>query len=429
MNYFINVSYMISHIFLMLFIFFFIVHRYSKIVTVLICFFVFCLLVFMDFVKLDFFYGSDICYVIITVLQIIITQSVSFFISRNRNSKVVFTGLSASNYVIAGSSIATVLHILTRNEILSVIGSIIVHIVILMFLLFRIRNICLKSQESEYMKDWWELCLIPVFFYCSFSFIAFFPNTLYDIPDNIIGIIMLIITMFVSYVAVLRYLKSQSENMDIYWKNIFMEEYIKSLENQYYMIEQSEHNLKILRHDMRHYSRMISAMLEQKKYNEIRKITEHINSVADENKVVKYCNNLIANTIISKMMDKAGSLGIKVDLDIAIPKKIPVNDYEFTLVVANLFENAIICVEDFDKDKRNIYIKINCSNEHLLIHMKNKYDKEIEFDSVSGLPKSTQGGGHGLGMQSVMAFSDKIGGETGCYLEDGFFNIVLFVKF
>lgn len=151
--------------------------------------------------------------------------------------------------------------------------------------------------------------------------------------------------------------------------------------------------------------------------------------MADENKVVKYCNNLIANTIISKMMDKAGSLGIKVDLDIAIPKKIPVNDYEFTLVVANLFENAIICVEDFDKDKRNIYIKINYSNEHLLIHMKNKYDKEIEFDSVSGLPKSTQGGGHGLGMQSVMAFSDKIGGETGCYLEDGFFNIVLFVKF
>lgn len=428
MNYFLNISYMISHVFLMLFVFFFVVHHYSKIITVLICFFVFCLLTFMDCFKLEFFSGSNICYVIITVLQIIITQSVSFFISRNRNSKVVFIGLSASNYVIAGSCIASVLHIVTRNEVLSVIGSIIVHIIILMFL-FRIRNICLKFQESEHTKNWWELCLIPVFFYCSFSFIAFFPNTLYDIPDNMTGIVMLIITMFVSYVVVLRYLESQSEKADIYWKSIFMEEYIKGLENQYYMIEQSERNLKILRHDMRHYSRMINAMLEQNKYGEIRKITEHINSVADENKVVKYCNNLIANTIISKMMDKAASLGVNVNLDIVIPKEIPVNDYEFTLVVANLFENAIMCVENLDKDKKDIYIKINCSDGHLLIHMKNKYDKEIEFDAVSGLPKSTKGRGHGLGMRSVMAFSEKIGGETGCYLEDGFFNIVLFVKF
>ena len=83
----------------------------------------------------------------------------------------------------------------------------------------------------EYLENWWELCLIPVFFYCSFTFLAYFPNRLYDIPANIPGIIVFIITMFVSYVVILRYVESQSEKADIYWKNVFMEEYIKGLEN------------------------------------------------------------------------------------------------------------------------------------------------------------------------------------------------------
>ena len=61
--------------------------------------------------------------------------------------------------------------------------------------------------------------------------------------------------------------------------------------------------------------------------------------------------------------------------------------------------------------------------------MKNEYQGEIHFDSITGLPKSKKGGSHGLGMQSAQAFSDKLGGAIDCFLEDGFFWIILFAKF
>lgn len=35
---------------------------------------------------------------------------------------------------------------------------------------------------------------------------------------------------------------------------------------------------------------------------------------------------------------------------------------------------------------------------------------------------------HGLGMQSVQEFSNRIGGNIGCYCEDGMFHIMLFAK-
>ena len=63
------------------------------------------------------------------------------------------------------------------------------------------------------------------------------------------------------------------------------------------------------------------------------------------------------------------------------------------------------------------------------MQVKNEYEKEIIFDPYTGLPRSRKGENHGLGMQSVSAFSNKIGGNIGCYCENGTFNIVIFAKF
>lgn len=352
MNSFTAASYIISHIFLTLFLYLFIIHRYSRAVTGMICFFLFLLLSALDFVKLIFFPDSDLCYVIVTVFQILLTQATPFFISGKKSSQILFIGLSASSYVIAGAIFAAVLKIYTGNTLFALLGSFAIHLAILLFLCVSVREKCLKVQREDSRKNFWELCLIPVFFYCSFSFIAFFPNTLFDDPDNIPGTLFAVITMFVSYIVVLRYLESESRKNAAYWKNMIQESYIQGLENRHYLVERAEQNLKILHHDIRHYSSIIDSLLEQKKYDEIKEVNGHISLIAEENKVEQHCANLIVNTILSNMMTKARSFDIKVSLDARIPKEIPVDDYELTLVVANLFENAIQCVRNFEDKKR-----------------------------------------------------------------------------
>ncbi len=429
MNYFNNISYFISHIFLMLFIYNFITHRYSKNTTKLICLSSCILLTITDFLKLNLFPDSGLCYVIVTLMQILLTQFTGIFISKKRNSKVLFIGLSASNYVIIGSVLAIILFIYTQNKLIALTGSIIIHAAILSLLYCTIRDIWIKEYEIEYTKGWWKLCLIPVFFYCSFFCIAFFPHTLYNNPDNILGILCFIVTMLVSYVVVLQYIENDAKQKNIYLKNVLFEAYIKGLENQYYIVEQAEQNLKILRHDMRHYCNMISYLLNHEEYEEIHNILSYISSVTDENKVVKYCNNLIANTIISKMIDKATSLNVNVNLDIIIDKNIPVNNYEFTAVIANLFENALDSVKNFDSAQRFIDIKIHCTENKLIIRIKNPYNDKILFDKNTGLPKSKGGSNHGFGMQSILAFSEKINGTIDCFCKDNFFYIIMYAKF
>jgi hypothetical protein len=429
MEYFKNISYMNSHIFLLLFFYLFTVHRFSKKKTIGICICAFLLFNLSDCLKLNLYPDSDLCYFLVTIFQILVAQLTNLLISSTRDSRVLFVGLSASNYVIAGSILATVIYILTNDGVMALAGSTLVHILILIFIYIKINRIWIKCFEKEYIKNWWELCLIPVFFYCGFSFLAFFPYRLEDNPNNISGVLIFIVTMFVSYVVVLRYVESESKRSDIYWRNVLSECYIKDLENQYHSVEQFEQNLKILRHDIRHYSGMIEHLLDQKEYGEVRNLVKHINDVVDENKIVKYCNHLLMNTILFNMMEKARSLDIYVNLDTVIGKSIPVDEYEFAAVLANLFENALMCVQDLKKEKRYVDAKIQCTEECLLIDIKNECEKEVVMDSFTGLPKSSKGKNHGLGMLSISAFADKIGGNIGCYCENGIFQIIIFAKF
>lgn len=328
-----------------------------------------------------------------------------------------------------GSITASILYIFTGSVNIALAGNLLMHLAILLILYRKIGDIFRRFLERELKTSWWGLCLIPVFFFCCFSCLAFFPYTLYEHPENILVSIFLIITMLVSYIVVLRYLDGEMKNVDSYWKNVMFESYIKGLESQNYLVEQSERNLKILRHDMRHYSMMIDSLLNQKEYDEIRNIIGHIHEVVDENKVPRYCENLIINTVLATMAEHAQSQQIALHSDIMIPRQIPVNEYEFAMVLANLLENAIRSVQNLTLEKRFINAKLICTSEHLLIDMENECEKEIPFDSTTGLPKSKRGKGHGLGMQSIQAFCDKLGGTIDCYCENNRFRIILFVKF
>ena len=55
---------------------------------------------------------------------------------------------------------------------------------------------------------------------------------------------------------------------------------------------------------------------------------------------------------------RARSFGVEMRCDIILPKKLPVKDYEFASVIANLLENAIIHVKDLKEDKRYVDVKI-----------------------------------------------------------------------
>ena len=62
---------------------------------------------------------------------------------------------------------------------------------------------------------------------------------------------------------------------------MLQESYILGLKNRQYLIEQAEHNMKILQHAIWHYSRIIDSLLEQKKYEEIKEVFDYFRIMAN----------------------------------------------------------------------------------------------------------------------------------------------------
>lgn len=138
MVYFMELSYMLGYVFFMAYIYLFMIHRYSQKKTIFICFISFFALSLLDILKLDTYAGSQVCYFVITIVQIIIAQLTGLLISKGRNSMTLFIGLSASNYVVIGSISASIIYIFTDHFYFALFGNIVVHIVVLLVLYFKL---------------------------------------------------------------------------------------------------------------------------------------------------------------------------------------------------------------------------------------------------------------------------------------------------
>ena len=164
-----NISYMFSHVFFLAFIYVFLVHRYSRKKTLGICFLSCFAMNLPDYFKLNIFTDNPLFYFCTTIIQIAIAQLTGLFISRTRNAKTLFIGLSASNYVVVGSITASILYIFTGSVNIALAGNLLMHLAILLILYHKIGDIFRRFLERELKTSWWGLCLIPVFFFCCFS--------------------------------------------------------------------------------------------------------------------------------------------------------------------------------------------------------------------------------------------------------------------
>lgn len=423
MEIFRGLSYIFSYIFILLFFFLFINQKYSKKVFLLIASVAVIILFVTDIIKLILYADNSFMYVAITLFQIILTQGIAFFTSKNRNDKTLFVALCGSNYVLIGTIIGIIIYIYTKNTVISIVVNLLIHIIILLLLFFTTRKKLMDIYYKNNMKRWWELCLIPALFYAAISFLSVFPYSLFDKHDNIAGLIILLLMMIVIYSVILHYIEGEINRSEIYRKNEIFMYYIKGLESQYESVEKSEQNLRILRHDMRHYAELINSLIEQEKYEEIKNIMKYINNTVKENKVQKFCENIKVNSIVSKMVEKADSMNIEIEIDMNIPEELPFSDIELAGVVANIMENAITAEKNLEVSEKKINLLVKYVDNRLIIEMRNKCQNNIHFNPITKLPMSIKGEGHGIGFQSISTFANKINANLDCFCEDGVFTI------
>lgn len=173
-------------------------------------------------------------------------------------------------------------------------------------------------------------------------------------------------------------------------------------------IRRSEHDIKILRHDMRHFLANISAFIDNGETKEAQTYIHELIDNTDKAAVRKYCKNEIVNMILSSYERQIRKNEIDFQYSVQIPEKLQFSDIDITAILSNGLENAIQAVLRLKACKRYIRFDLHMKDNKLLLSIKNTFAEKPVFRD--GMPQSKESG-HGFGTQSIRYAAEKLKGN------------------
>lgn len=180
---------------------------------------------------------------------------------------------------------------------------------------------------------------------------------------------------------------------------------MKSFENTIKTMEINEKQLRIIRHDLRHYENNLREIVNTGDMDAVRKFVNAVPEITASIKHIKYCESIALNSVLRFYIQLANDAGCKTEAHIKIANALPVNEAELCIVFANALENAInACKKIKDFSQRKIIITFT-DKAQFVFEIANTYTGKISLNE-DGVPV-TDKKNHGYGTQSIKAFAKK----------------------
>ena len=199
-----------------------------------------------------------------------------------------------------------------------------------------------------------------------------------------------------------------------------LEQEIRIYENQFGVIRQSQHNIRALKHDMKHHIKMLTDMVSGGENEAALKYLESMGAFMENSEEYVATGNEKIDSILNYMISKAKDLGIDVSWKIQIPERLEIPVFDINVILSNLFENAMNALADVTEPVFHIMVKYdrgilcistqnNCSGERL----------------ISGTSEE-----HGFGLKNIRKIAEKYHGSLTTEVRDRNFHasVLLFLE-
>ncbi|MEG0291784.1 MAG: hypothetical protein RR495_02820 [Anaerovoracaceae bacterium] len=283
--------YIMTSVFIILFLLTFLPSRFKSEKTFLITGPIVIMMIVVDIVRFRGGYEANKEFQMLMVLiEGIVVCILAVGMSKYRDFRALFVALSSLCFGVIGKVIAATVYIYDRQISASLICGIVAEILILYFVKTRLKDVHIELMESS-RDGWGQLCLVPLLFYGTINLIGYYPYTIYDRPEQIAPTVGVLATLMATYVIFFGFLKNRIETINVEKLNETMLAYTKGLDIQVAEIERTRSQIKMLRHDIRHYMNLINGLLEKNDYDGIRAVLKELEGSTEEGSLENYCKN------------------------------------------------------------------------------------------------------------------------------------------
>lgn len=201
-----------------------------------------------------------------------------------------------------------------------------------------------------------------------------------------------------------------------------LQQQLASTEEQIALLSETNTQMAVYRHDMRHHFMMLNGLLSDGKLEQASQFTKTVIADLDAITPKKFCENETVNLLCSAFDRKAQRMGIRLEIKAILPKNVPLTDTELCSVISNGLENALRAASQPEVSDKWVEFHATVKQKTIFIQMRNPYAGEVILQN--GLPVSRREG-HGYGCQSIQTIVSRNGGHCSFEAENGLFALRL----
>lgn len=340
-----------------------------------------------------------------------------FIMSKNRDTRFLFTFCVVDTIVLevlfATNLLDTFLGL--GNYIVMFISRLIIYPA-LEFLIVKYLRTPYHLLQQQLKKGWLTFSIMAVLFYITMLLVTYYPNIILDRPQYYPYLIMILILVPVMYITVFKVLWTQLKLFRAAEENRILALQMKMVQERLSSGSETEHRLKLLRHDMKHKMLLLGDYIKNKKLDEAETYINSLINDIDKNTLKNYCDNNSVNVVLSYYNRIADEKSIKFETNIRLPESLPISETDLAVVLSNGLENSINALESCDY--KRIIIEGFLDNGKIYLEIKNPFNGNILFDD--NLPKSDKEN-HGYGTKSMATIIENNAGIYSFTIEGGFF--------
>lgn len=271
-----------------------------------------------------------------------------------------------------------------------------------------------QELQRELERGWWQFSLIGLLYYMLIIIVAIPVDAPLVTLKELLQLLLVLALMPLTYLSILHSL----------WRQMRVYENVRMIEVQrqdYDALLQKIEVGRIYRHDMRHHLAAMEGLLLQGDDKGALHYIRSLSGGLEELTEPARCANPAVNAVLTACIVQAANADCTVETNLRVPEKLPFEETDLCVILANTLENAVHACQELPEDRRQIDLRMELTeNQRLLISVENPCARPVSFGE-DGLPDGPRREGHGLGLQSVKRVAEKYGGLFRCQCDGGRF--------
>ena len=299
----------------------------------------------------------------------------------------------------------------------------------LLLYLFIIKKFYLPIRDRLDRKEAGSLSFLSLFLFILLSIGLSFISTSYILenPMSLFLYATLLVAVFVIYIIIFRMLYLSHERVLLQQENIQAQHQIELRDEQYHRITETIQGTRRLRHDIKHHILMVQSLLSE---GDITKAEAYLNEYLDtvnQYALMNLCSNLIVNMVVSHYYALAKENDIDFTVRINVPRELPIQDSDLSVLLGNLLENAITAAFSAPENRCNIDLNMIVAGKALVVTVDNGFGGKLVYEN--GEYRSTKPNHTGFGLKSITDIAKKYNGDAEFTHEDMVFHSSVILEF